>query len=53
MLFIRIRHFFQTEVIKPTGLSSFLKNKKQNEFSLVKIVKILNFEIKNFCSFSN
>ena len=40
-VFIRMRHFFKTGVIKPGELLSTYQNKLKNEFICVKLVIIL------------
>ena len=42
-VFIRMRHFFKTEVVKPGELLSTFQKKQKNEFICVKLVIILIF----------
>ena len=42
-VFIRMRHFFKTGVIKPGELLSTFQKKQKNEFICVKLVIILIF----------
>ena len=42
-IFIRMRHFFKTGVIKPGELLTTFQKKQKNEFICVKLVIILIF----------
>ena len=43
IVFIQMRHFFKTGVIKPGELLSTFQKKQKNEFICVKLVTILIF----------
>ena len=42
-VFIRMRHFFKTRVIKPAELLSSFQKQRKNEFICIKLVIILIF----------